>query len=71
VRRSPVVGVLTNGGDVVADQCDDMLWISQCPEPLSSIPVATPLELFAYHMASLPGEDTDRPPNLAKTVTAD
>jgi len=70
-RGGPVIGVGTDGDDLMADQCDDMLWVPECPELLSPIMMAVPLQLFAYHMANLLGEDIDQPRNLAKTVTVE
>jgi glucosamine--fructose-6-phosphate aminotransferase (isomerizing) len=70
-RGGPVIGVGTDGDELMADQCDGMLWIPPCPELLSPIAVAAPLQLFAYHMANLLGEDIDQPRNLAKTVTVE
>lgn len=50
---------------------NDMIWIPDCPEIVSPILVAVPLQLLAYHIARLRGEAIDQPRNLAKTVTVE
>ena len=82
-RSGPVIAVSYDGDekipqtgvDVDADpndiaaQPNDMIWIPRTEEYLSPILVALPLQLLAYHIADLRGEDIDQPRNLAKTVT--
>lgn len=70
-REGPVIGVAHDGNEVIAAQCDDMLWVPPCPELVSPITVAIPLQLLAYHIADMRGEDIDQPRNLAKTVTVE
>ena len=70
-REGPVIGVANDGDEVIAQQCDEVLWVPSCPELVSPITVAIPLQLLAYHMADLRGEHIDQPRNLAKTVTVE
>jgi len=70
-RQGPVIGVANDGDNVIAAQCDDMLWVPPCPELVSPITIAIPLQLLAYHIADMRGEDIDQPRNLAKTVTVE
>jgi len=70
-RQGPIIGVANDGDEVIAGQCDDMLWVPACPELVSPITIAIPLQLLAYHMADMRGEDIDQPRNLAKTVTVE
>ncbi len=70
-REGPVIGVANDGDEVIAQQCDEVLWVPPCPELISPITVAIPLQLLAYHMADMRGEDIDQPRNLAKTVTVE
>jgi len=70
-REGPVIGVANDGDEVIAQQCNDVLWVPSCPELISPITVAIPLQLLAYHMADMRGEDIDQPRNLAKTVTVE
>ena len=53
----------------VASRPNDMIWVPRTHEYVSPITVAIPLQLLAYHIADLRGEDIDQPRNLAKTVT--
>jgi glucosamine--fructose-6-phosphate aminotransferase (isomerizing) len=70
-RSGPVIGVADDGDEVIGDQCDAMIWVPQVPEMVSPLTTAIPLQLLAYHMADLRGEDIDQPRNLAKTVTVE
>lgn len=60
-----------DGDDMIGDECDDMIWVPPCPELVSPITIAIPLQLLAYHIADLRGEHIDQPRNLAKTVTVE
>jgi glucosamine--fructose-6-phosphate aminotransferase (isomerizing) len=40
-------------------------------EELSPIPAVVPLQLLAYHIATMRGCDVDQPRNLAKSVTVE
>ena len=82
-RSGPVIAVCYDGDDKVpltgvdlkadpgdsAGQPNDVIRIQRTGELLSPILVAIPLQLLAYHIADLRGEDIDQPRNLAKTVT--
>jgi glutamine---fructose-6-phosphate transaminase (isomerizing) len=46
-----------------------MIWIPPTVELISPALIAIPLQLLAYHIADLRGENIDQPRNLAKTVT--
>lgn len=75
-RSGPVIVLATEGDRQVeragADaQPNDMIWIPPCPEYMSPLLVAIPLQLLAYHIADLRGEHIDQPRNLAKTVTVE
>lgn len=70
-RSGPVIGVADDGDQVIGSECDDMLWVPPVPELVSPLTTAIPLQLLAYHIADLRGEDIDQPRNLAKTVTVE
>jgi glucosamine--fructose-6-phosphate aminotransferase (isomerizing) len=38
---------------------------------MSPVVVTVPMQLFAYHVATLRGCDVDQPRNLAKSVTVE
>ncbi len=48
-----------------------MIEIPACPDYLSPILTAIPLQLLAYHTAVHLGCDVDKPRNLAKSVTVE
>ncbi len=70
-RSGPVIGVANDGDSTIGDECDHMIWVPSCPELVSPITVAIPLQLLAYHIADMRGEHIDQPRNLAKTVTVE
>ncbi|MBT3713426.1 MAG: glutamine--fructose-6-phosphate transaminase (isomerizing) [Anaerolineae bacterium] len=70
-RNSPVIAVATDGDEVIADMADHVLWIPETPWMLSPVITVIPLQVLAYHIASLRGLDVDQPRNLAKSVTVE
>jgi glucosamine--fructose-6-phosphate aminotransferase (isomerizing) len=70
-RGGRVVVVATEGDKRVPDLADEILWIPDCPWMLSPVLTVIPLQLLAYHIASLRGLDVDQPRNLAKSVTVE
>jgi len=82
-RSGPVIAVSYDGDEKIpqtgvdqdADPSDvgaqpnDMIFVPPTEELISPITIGIPLQLLAYHMADLRGEDIDQPRNLAKTVT--
>jgi len=70
-RSGPVIGVALDGDPEIPRQADDVIWVPECPELVSPITVAIPLQILAYHIADLKGCHIDQPRNLAKTVTVE
>ncbi len=70
-RSGPVIGVAFDGDAEIPRQADDVLWVPECPELLTPITVAIPLQLLAYHIADMLDREIDQPRNLAKTVTVE
>ena len=82
-RSGPVIAVSYDGDekipqtgvdqdadpDDIGAQPNDMIFVPPTEELISPITIGIPLQLLAYHMADLRGEDIDQPRNLAKTVT--
>jgi glutamine---fructose-6-phosphate transaminase (isomerizing) len=48
-----------------------VLTIPRCRGMLTPLLSVVPLQLLAYHIAVLRGEDVDQPRNLAKAVTVE
>jgi glutamine---fructose-6-phosphate transaminase (isomerizing) len=70
-RGGTVIAVATEGDDLVASLADQVLWVPDCPWMLSPVVTVIPLQILAYHIASLRGLDVDQPRNLAKSVTVE
>ena len=70
-RGGRVIAVATDGDQLVADMADHVLWIPETPWMLSPVITVIPLQVLAYHIASLRGLDVDQPRNLAKSVTVE
>jgi glucosamine--fructose-6-phosphate aminotransferase (isomerizing) len=70
-RGGKVVAVATEGDERMPGLADYILWVPEIPWMLSPVVTVIPLQLFAYHIASLRGLDVDQPRNLAKSVTVE
>jgi glucosamine--fructose-6-phosphate aminotransferase (isomerizing) len=70
-RKGPVIGIGTEGCKRLSSVCDDTILIPACPDFLSPLLTAVPLQLLAYHTAVALGCDVDKPRNLAKSVTVE
>jgi glucosamine--fructose-6-phosphate aminotransferase (isomerizing) len=70
-RGGTVIAVASEGDDLVASQADHVLWIPDCPWMLSPAVTVIPLQILAYHIATMRGLDVDQPRNLAKSVTVE
>jgi glucosamine--fructose-6-phosphate aminotransferase (isomerizing) len=70
-RGAEVIAVATEGDDQIADFAQHVLEVPATPELLSPVVVSVPLQLFAYHVATLRGCNVDQPRNLAKSVTVE
>ncbi|AEH25574.1 glutamine--fructose-6-phosphate transaminase (isomerizing) [Pyrococcus yayanosii] len=64
--------VVALGDDIrLSEVAQEFLRMPQVNELLSPIVYVIPLQLLAYHLAVLKGNDPDRPRNLAKSVTVE
>ena len=70
-RKSPVIAIATEGDTDIRSLTEEVIYIPECPEFLSPIPVVVAEQLLAYHIARLRGEPIDQPRNLAKSVTVE
>jgi len=70
-RGGKVVAVATEGDPLLPSLADYVLWVPKTPWMLSPAICVIPLQLLAYHIASLRGLDVDQPRNLAKSVTVE
>jgi glucosamine--fructose-6-phosphate aminotransferase (isomerizing) len=70
-RGGIVVSIATRGDQIVQRLSRWTFFIPECPEILSPILIAVPLQLFAYKIAVRNMRDVDQPRNLAKSVTVE
>ncbi|MBL8061746.1 MAG: glutamine--fructose-6-phosphate transaminase (isomerizing) [Anaerolineales bacterium] len=70
-RGGMVIAVATEGDELVKGMADHVLWIPEAPWMLSPIATVLPLQMLAYHIATIRGLDVDQPRNLAKSVTVE
>jgi glucosamine--fructose-6-phosphate aminotransferase (isomerizing) len=70
-RDGKIISIVTEGDKDIVELSDHVITIPDCQNfwmPLLSV---IPLQLLAYHIAVLRGEDVDQPRNLAKAVTVE
>jgi glucosamine--fructose-6-phosphate aminotransferase (isomerizing) len=70
-RRAPVIAFVAEGERELGKTADAVFTIPDVHPLLSPILFTIPLQLMAYHIAVLRGEDVDQPRNLAKSVTVE
>jgi glutamine---fructose-6-phosphate transaminase (isomerizing) len=71
-RGARVLAVGTKGSTAdLEEHADHIIAIPEAHELAAPVLAVVPLQLFAYHVATLRGEDVDQPRNLAKTVTVE
>jgi len=70
-RRGPVIAVATEGNEAIQELADDVMYIPKTLEMLTPILALIPVQLFAYYMSVLKGNNPDTPRNLAKSVTVE
>lgn len=70
-RGGNVIAVATDNDELIPSIADHVLWVPKTPWMLSPVTTIIPLQLLAYHIASLRGLDVDQPRNLAKSVTVE
>jgi len=70
-RGGVVITVATDGDEMVEGMSNHVIWVPEAPWMLSPVVTVLPLQLLAYHIATLRGLDVDQPRNLAKSVTVE
>ncbi|UCF81492.1 MAG: glutamine--fructose-6-phosphate transaminase (isomerizing) [Acidobacteriota bacterium] len=70
-RGGNVIALTCEGDSEAARKADTHLSVPRVAPLLVPVLEALPLQLFAYHIASLLGCDVDQPRNLAKSVTVE
>ena len=70
-RGAVVLAIASQADGEIAAVSDHFIGIPALYETLEPILAVLPLQLFAYYMAALNGNDVDKPRNLAKSVTVE
>jgi glucosamine--fructose-6-phosphate aminotransferase (isomerizing) len=70
-RGGRVIAVAYDSDREIARHVDTVLRIPDVDDLLAPVPAIIPLQLLAYHVARLRGNDIDQPRNLAKSVTVE
>lgn len=70
-RNAPVIAVVSEGDEAIADEFDDVIVVPNCPPCITPIPTVVALQLLSYHIAAARGCEIDQPRNLAKSVTVE
>ena len=71
-RGAKVLAIGTKGSTSdLEEHADHIIAIPDAHELAAPVLAVVPLQLLAYHIALLRGEDIDQPRNLAKTVTVE
>jgi glutamine---fructose-6-phosphate transaminase (isomerizing) len=70
-RNGKVISIVTEGEEDIASMSDHVIRIPATADMLTPLLAVIPLQLLAYHIAVLRGENVDQPRNLAKSVTVE
>ena len=70
-RGGRVIALTTEGNKELEKIADDVIYIPKTLEILSPVLAFIPMQLFAYYIAVMRGNDVDKPRNLAKSVTVE
>ncbi len=70
-RKAYAIAVATEGNEHIHALTDEVLYVPRTHWLLQPLLAVVPLQLLAYHIATLRGRNVDQPRNLAKTVTVE
>jgi glucosamine--fructose-6-phosphate aminotransferase (isomerizing) len=70
-REGQVIAVATKGDEAVMELAQHFVWLPKVHDDVLPLLTVLPLQLIAYYVANLKGNDVDQPRNLAKTVTVE
>jgi glucosamine--fructose-6-phosphate aminotransferase (isomerizing) len=70
-RKSPVLALVSEGDDIVADLADSVITVPRIDPLFSPVVNTVVLQLLAYYVAKERGCPVDFPRNLAKTLTVE
>jgi glucosamine--fructose-6-phosphate aminotransferase (isomerizing) len=70
-RDGQVIAIASEGDEAIAEKADAVIRVPELGEHLTALLATIPVQLLAYHVATLKGTDVDQPRNLAKSVTVE
>ncbi len=70
-RKGKVIVIANEGDEEICRLADHVIHIPAASAPVTPLLSVLPLQLLAYHIATLRGCNVDRPRNLAKSVTVE
>ena len=70
-RGGRIIAITTEDCTELSEYADDVIIVPKVEKPLMPLITCVPLQLLAYHIAVLRGNDVDQPRNLAKSVTVE
>ncbi len=70
-RGGRVIALCSEGDTEVAHKAESVLYLPECSEWIAPVLLSIPLQLLAYHISVLKGNDVDQQRNLAKSVTVE
>ena len=70
-REGQVIAIATKGDEAVMELAQQFVWLPRVADDVLPLLTVLPLQLIAYYVANLKGNDVDQPRNLAKTVTVE
>ena len=70
-RKGRVIAIANDGDKEISRLAEHVIYIPKSSPPISPLLTVIPLQLLAYHIATLRGCNVDRPRNLAKSVTVE
>jgi glucosamine--fructose-6-phosphate aminotransferase (isomerizing) len=70
-RKGRVIAIASEGDNEIGHLAEHVIHIPQTSGPVTPLLTVIPLQLLAYHIATLRGCNVDRPRNLAKSVTVE
>ena len=70
-RKGKVIAIANEGDNEIKRLADHVIYIPPASASVTPLLSVVPLQLLAYHIATLRGCNVDRPRNLAKSVTVE
>ncbi len=70
-RDGKIIAIASIGDEAIQTKSDAVIRIPELGDYLTALVATIPVQLLAYHIATLKGTDVDQPRNLAKSVTVE